>query len=360
MSQRFLAALGVFTAMAAVVCLVPISAANHAKAAAAPPAATQNPTWFPSRSPWGDQDLQVEVAAHIWDVSGNLEGPTADADGNIYFTDAVAGNRIFRLGTDGTVSLFRQPANRAPGLVFDAQFRLIAAEFGDPATNTPGRITRTDLKTGKVEVLADSYQGTKLKDLNDVTFDGRGRIYFTYYGTDPLRGVYRIDTDGKLTRIVSATDVDTPNGLMVSPDDRTLYVIEANQTQGGRRAIRAFDLSPEGNASNPRVFHNFYPGRSGDGGTVDSEGNVWIAAGLNGPRGKTYCDPPIKMGCAETLDTKAGVHVFSPAGVLLKFIPITQDTVTNIAFGGPDLKTVYVTAGNTLYKFRSKIAGTRR
>src|SRR5262245_60864133 len=82
----------------------------------------------------------VEVAAAI---TTGLEGPTADQAGNVYFTEG-SNQRIWKLGTDGKLSVFRQPSNRANGLVFDTQFRLIAAEAGDPATKTPGRVTRTD------------------------------------------------------------------------------------------------------------------------------------------------------------------------------------------------------------------------
>jgi gluconolactonase len=97
------------------------------------------------------------------------------------------------------------------------------------------------------------------------------------------------------------------------------------------------------------VFYNFSPGRSADGLSIDRQGNVYASAGLHQPR-----------GTAETLDTKAGVYVISPAGKLLRFIPIPEDLVTNNAFGGPDLKTLYITAGKTLYKVRTQIAGLSR
>ena len=143
------------------------------------------------------------------------------------------------------------------------------------------------------------------------------------------------------------TEVGRP--LVVSPDDRTLYLIETNQGEGGARMIRAYDLSEEGTVSNMRVFHDFSPGRSGDGMTIDSEGNVWVAAGLNRRR-----------GTSETLDTRAGVYVFAPTGELLELIPIPEDTITNVAFGGDDLRTLYITAGKTLFQLRNDIPGTRR
>jgi gluconolactonase len=161
--------------------------------------------------------------------------------------------------------------------------------------------------------------------------------------------VYRIDAPGKLTRILAAPDIQRPNGIQVSPDDRTLYLIEANQAQGGARMIRAYDLKPDGTVSGMRVHYNFYPGRSADGMSIDTAGNLYASAGMNQLRGSS-----------ETLDTKAGVYVISPGGKLLKFIPIPEDFITNNAFGGPDMKTLYVTAGKTLYKVRTEIAGLPR
>jgi gluconolactonase len=290
----------------------------------------------------------VEVVATITPASDTecgacLEGPAVDAAGTVYFTD-LPRNRILRLGTDGTVSTFRQPANNPNGLVFDPQFRLLAAERGDPAAKTPGRITRTDMKSGRIEVLAEKYEGASFGVPNDVTFDGRGRVYFSAGGN-----VYRIDTDGTLARVVAAPVVDSSNGVMLSLDDRKLYVVEMNRGPNGPRRIRVFDLGPDGAASNPRVFHEFFPGRGGDGMAIDVEGNLYVAAGMHKPRGTT-----------ETLDVRTGVHVFSPAGKLIEHIPIPIDIITNVAFGGPDLKTLYVTSGTTLYKVSNKTAGTRR
>ena len=113
--------------------------------------------------------------------------------------------------------------------------------------------------------------------------------------------------------------------------------------------IRAYDLDPEGTVHNMRVFHNFYPGRSADGLCIDTRGTLYAAAGLHSRR-----------GTSETLDTRPGVHVFSPAGKLLDYIPIPEDTVTNCAFGGADMRTLYVTAGKTLYQVRTETPGLRR
>jgi gluconolactonase len=278
------------------------------------------------------------------------EGPTVDRDGTVYFTDIIT-QRIMKLGADGVLSTYRENSNVANGLMIDPQGRLIACEgapFERPGVKLAGkpRVTRTDLKTGRLEVIADSYEGKPLTGPNDVTIDGKGRLYFT-----DLAGaaVYRVDAPGKLVRILAAPDIQRPNGIQVSPDDRTLYLIEANQAQGGARLIRRYDLQPDGTVRNMRVHYNFSPGRSADGMSIDTHGNLYASAGMNQLR-----------GTSETLDNKAGVYVISPEGKLLQFIPIPEDFITNNAFGGADMKTLYVTAGKTLYKVRTEIAGLPR
>lgn len=278
------------------------------------------------------------------------EGPVADRDGNVYFTELVF-QRIMKLTPQGALSVFREQSNNANGMLIDPEGRLIACEgaasqrMGVMQTFKP-QITRTDLRTGKIEVLADSYQGKPFVGPNDVTIDSQGRLYFT----DLTGGaVYRLDGPGQLARILATPDIQRPNGIQISPDDRTLYLIEANQTQGGARMIRAYDLRPDGTVANMRVHYNFYPGRSADGMSIDLQGNLYASAGMGQLR-----------GTSETLDTKTGIYVISPRGALVKFIPIAEDYITNNAFGGPDMKTLYVTAGKTLYKLRTDIAGLPR
>ena len=307
-------------------------------------------TMMPAPAADAASERSVGVAATV----AFTEGPTVDADGNVFFTD-LRNSRIMRLSTDGELTTFRQPSNRANGLIFDSQWRLLACEGGDGDGLLP-RVTRTEMETGELEVVADSYEGKQLHQPNDITIDGRGRIYFTdrpgpnsRSDQTGLHGVYRVDPDGTIERILTEPEIERPNGIVISPDDRTLYLIEASQVEGGARMIRAYDLSDEGTVSNMHVFHNFYPGRSGDGMTIDSEGNLYVAAGLHRLR-----------GTGETLDTPCGVHVFSPEGELIELIPIPEDTITNCAFGGADLKTLYVTAGKTLFQVKTDITGTRR
>ncbi len=316
----------------------------------------------PTPSESGVEPAPATVPPRPVDVAATIaftEGPTVDADGNVYFTnlrtDRRGVSRILKMSLDGSVDIYREPSNRANGLIFDDQWRLLAAEGGN-GTDVLPRVSRTNVETGEVEVVADHYEGKQLHQPNDVTIDGQGRIYFTdrpgpnvIPEQTGVHGVYRVDPDGTIDRILTEPEIERPNGIVVSPDDDTLYLIETAQQEGGARMIRAYDLAEDGTVSNMRVFHDFYPGRSGDGMTIDSEGNLYVAAGLNRLR-----------GTSETLDTVAGVHVFSPEGELIEHIPIPEDSITNVAFGGDDLRTLYVTAGKTIFRVRTDITGTRR
>jgi gluconolactonase len=270
----------------------------------------------------------VEVATTV----AFTEGPAADRDGNVYFTEFT--NRRILKFSEGKLSVWRADSNGANGLVIDAQNRLVACESD--------RVTRTDLASGVVEVLAHG----GLQAPNDVTLDGKGRLYFT-----DMRGaaVYRIDAPGQFTKILGRPEIEVPNGIQVSPDDKTLYLVEANQAKGGARMIRAYELRPDGSVGTMRVHYNFYPGRSADGLSIDERGNLYAAAGLNRTR-----------GTSETLDTRAGIHVISPEGKLLRVIPVPEDLLTNCAFGGPDRKTLYITAGKTLFRTRVDVPGLPR
>jgi len=294
--------------------------------------------------------LAAPQAPEIATTVAFTEGPVADRDGNVYFTELVF-QRIMKLTPQGVLTVFRESSNNANGMLIDPEGRLIACEgaesrrMGVLQTFKP-QVTRTDLRTGRVEVLADGFQGKPFVGPNDVTIDSKGRLYFT----DLTGGaVYRLDGPGQLARILAVPDIQRPNGIQISPDDKTLYLIEANQAQGGARMIRAYDLRPDGTVANMRVHYNFYPGRSADGMSIDSEGNLYASAGMGQLRGSS-----------ETLDTKTGIYIISPRGELVKFIPIAEDYITNNAFGGPDMKTLYVTAGKTLYKVRTDIAGLPR
>ncbi len=284
-------------------------------------------------------------------VTGNkifTEGPAVDAGGNVFFTNL--GEILRWEPAVRRLSVFRKPSNAANGLAFDRQGRLLACEAAD---GTNGRVTRTDMKTGAITVLCDRFNGFPLGAPNDVCVDAAGRVFFTsrLANTNPATGnvnsVYRIDPDGRTARVLAAPAIDMPNGLAVSPDNRTFYLIDADGRAHRARSIRAYDLKPDGSLANPRVFHDFYPGRSGDGMRVDAAGNLYVAAGLHRTR-----------GTSETLDTRPGIHVFTPQGRLVAFVETPEDTLTNCAFGGPDGRTLYVTCGKLLLSLPTRQPGS--
>jgi gluconolactonase len=278
---------------------------------------------------WPDAKLEK-----LWSEGEFTEGPAYGPDGCVYFSDI--GNRIMKYDPrTNKTSEFRNPSGRANGLEFDARGRLLAAE----GANTGGkrRVTRTE-KDGTITVLADNYKGKKLNSPNDLTVDARGRIYFTdprYVGKEKreiaTESVYRIDPDGTVTQLI--TDVQKPNGIVVSPDMKTLYVADSNP--GGNQHLLAYPLKADGSVGKKKLLHDFGKGRGIDGMCVDARGNVWGAAGS----GKA-----------------SGVYVFSPAGKKLAFVPVPE-VATNCVFAGKDRKTLYVTAGKSLYRIKTNVKG---
>ena len=280
------------------------------------------------------------------------EGPAVDAEGNVFFSDIVS-NLILKMNPQGQVSVFRSDSGRTNGNAFDAEGRLISCEGSGLGAGGRRRIVRTDMKTGETTVLTEQYNGRRYNSPNDVCVDAQGRIWFTdpRYGdrTDmelDIEGVYRLDETGRVTRIAGQPQVQKPNGIATAPDGKTLYVADSNDEVGGNRKIWGFDVSPQGALSNRRQLHDFEQGRGGDGIRTDMQGNVWIAAGIRTPR------PP-----GEVTDVPQGIYVVSPQGKLLGRIPIPEDYVTNLAFGGPDRKTLYVTAGTSIYKVPVTVSG---
>ena len=272
------------------------------------------------------------------------EGPSWDSRGLLYF---VGGDSISKRSADGKIQIFRRPAGGANGTLLDPQGRLLVCEA------SARRVTRTEVD-GSINVLADAFEGKKFNSPNDLSIDSKGRIYFTdpRYGKRDtmemrdaqgslIEGVYRIDSPGKVTRIIGL-EVQRPNGLLVSPDDHFLYVADNNNNQeGGARKLWRFDLKTDGsvNPSTRKLIFDWHTARGPDGFKMDQAGRLYVAAGLN------RANPPF-----ETIDEfKAGIYILSPQGKLLEFVPIPRDEVTNCAFGGADLKTLFVTAGGSLW-----------
>lgn len=290
---------------------------------------------------------EVRLESRVEDQEVFTEGPAFRAATSELFFTNVPVSKILRWNpAERKLDVFREQSNQSNGLLFDPDGRLLACEGG------AGRVTRTDLQTGEVQVLADRYRGFPLAAPNDLCLDRRGRIFFTSRpgSPDPSQGnvnaVYRIDPDGSLTQVLKWPQIHMPNGIVISPDSRTLYLIEAHPEAAYHRDIRAYDLAEDGALENERVLINFHPGRSGDGMCIDREGNLYVAAGLHKTR-KT----------SETLDTKPGIHVISPSGKLLAFRETPVDTITNCTFGGADKRTLYITCGNQLLSLRTTIPG---
>lgn len=323
------------------------------------------------------------AAAHLWGVPGGqapraeelfppgtvarplglvafTEGPAWHPDGGVYFSD-VTNDRIMRRDPQGAMHVFRHPAGRANGLAFDNQGRLVACEGADVGGNR--RLTRTE-PDGSITVLADRYAGHRFNSPNDLSIDGRNRIYFSdprYGSADdleqrddagrPVAGVYRVDPDGTIERIISG-EVARPNGLEVSPDDHTLYVVD-NDTSGpgANRKVWSFALDAAGRVvpESRRLVYDFGNSRGGDGLALDSAGRLWVAAGLNLP------NLPVEDGAHA-----AGIYVLSPTGDRLGFLPVSEDMVTNCTFGDTDRKTLYITAGHKLWSVRVTTPGYTR
>jgi gluconolactonase len=289
-------------------------------------------------------DDLLAPGATLEKVVGDLrfsEGPAWHPDGYLLFED-IPRNRIMRLDAGDKASVFREPSGRANGLCFDREGRLVAAEGN--SSDGGRRISRTE-KDGRVTTLADRFAGKRLNSPNDLTIDAAGRIYFTdprYGNQDGVEqdkeAVYRIDPDGKLTRIIDT--VTRPNGIAISPDQRTLYVAD-NREGGAKRVLVAFDLASDGSASNGRVLHDFGAGRGIDGMTIDSAGRIWATAGTK---------------------ENAGVHVFeiSPNRQAARRITIvkTPEDPTNCTFGGPQRDVLYVTTATSLFRIRASVKGS--
>ena len=281
------------------------------------------------------------------------EGVSVAPDGTVYFsditftdqTDMKAGNIWKHNPETGETTIFRSPSGMSNGTKFDAHGRLVVAEGADFGGR---RITRTDMTTGKSEIIAGLYNGKPFNSPNDLSIDEQGRIYFTdprYAGHEPVEqpifGVYRIDPDGSVHLVV--TDAGKPNGVAVSPDQKTLYVISHDNgamgsfpedipLRSGNMALLAYDLSPDGTATFRKTLVDYAPQDGADGMIVDAEGNLYAAV---------------------RDETRPGVRVYTPEGKELAYVK-TPDKPTNVAFGrGKSSGRLYITAENCLYSIQT-------
>ena len=282
-----------------------------------------------------------------------LEGPAFDGDGNLFFSDII-GNQIYRMTPAGEITVFRTDSGRTNGNTFDAEGRLISCEGAEFGPHGRRRLVRTDLQSGQIEILTERYQGKRYNSPNDVVVDTHGRIWFTdpFYGDDRsalelnTEAVYRIDRDGSVACVLAQPEIERPNGLAITPDAKTLFVVDSHTRPGGHRKIWAFDVAEDGQLTGQRLVFDFGRGRGGDGMRLDQRGNLWIAAGINHPR-----------HAGESADVPAGVYVMTPLGELLGCIPIPEDLCTNLTFGGAGRQMLYVTAGKSIFQIPLAVPG---
>lgn len=254
------------------------------------------------------------------------EGPTADAKGNVFFTDQP-NNRILKWSVDGKLSVFMEPAGRANGMFFDANGNLLvcADEKTELWSVTPD---------GKKTVIVKEYQGKPLNGPNDVWARPGGGIYFTdpfykrpwwSYEDMPQDGqhVYYVARDGKIKRVIS--DLTQPNGIIGTPDGKNLFVADI-----GASKTYKYDILSDGSLTNKTLFCAM----GSDGMTIDSEGNLYL--------------------------TGKGVTVFDKTGNKIDFIKVPENWCANVCFGGADRKTLFITASKGLYAIKTRVKGTNQ
>ena len=286
------------------------------------------------------------------------EGAAVAPDGSVYFSEItftfvtkMQAGHIWRYDPEsGETKVFRSPSGMSNGIKFDAKGRMVVAEGADYGGR---RVTRTDLATGKAEIIAGLFEGKPFNAPNDITIDEKGRIYFSdprYLGHEPIEqpvmGVYRINPDGSIHRVI--TDAGKPNGVAISPDQKSLYVVSNDDgalgfdrlpldapLHKGRMALMAYDLHEDGTATFREVLVDYAPQAGPDGLVMDVEGNLYVAV-------------------RDT--TRPGIYVYSPQGKERAYIP--TPVPTNVGFGREDRsKLLYITAGTSLYSIWVKKEG---
>lgn len=299
----------------------------------------------------GPQLFQQDAELTAYGDVGAGEGPAWHPDKGLYFS---GGGRVTLRALEGELQNVELPGGGANGLMIDPEMRLVACQPGAK------RVIRIE-SDGTLTVLADNYLGAKFNSPNDLTIDSKGRIYFTdprYGNRDGMEirdavdrmveGVYRIDAPGEVVQII-AHEVDRPNGILVSPNDEYLYVADNNNDNvGGARTLWRFNLNDDGSIdpATKKLIFDWQDSRGPDGLEMDTAGRLWVAGGRNEPV------PPY-----ETNAFAAGVYILSPDGELLGAIPIPQDETTNVTFGGEDLRTLYITAGGSLFSMATAVPG---
>ena len=268
---------------------------------------------------------ELFVAQEFTPVDGftsGIEGPACDADGNLYAVNYERQHTIGIVTPDGDASVFVELSlgSIGNGIRFDSEGFMFIADY------TNHNVLRVDMDTREISIYAHE---PTMNQPNDLAIGANDIIY----ASDPNWGastgqIWRVDTDGTVTLLEA--DMGTTNGIEVSPDEKVLYVNESAQ-----RNVWAYDLSPEGDISNKRLLIQF-PDFNMDGMRCDIEGNLYI-----------------------TRHGKGTVAKLSPAGEVLLEVPLTGKLCSNIAFGGPDGRTCYVTMADrgNVEVFRTDVPG---
>jgi len=289
---------------------------------------------LPVPAAFAQDEIKVEGLGTIGKprkIAGDLkftEGPAADRSGNLYFSDIPA-DRIYKIDASGKLSVFREPSAHANGLMVNAKGEIVACEMD-------GRVVAIAPDGKIVRVIADKYNGNRFNAPNDLVIDRQGGVYFTdpsFRAPKPppqdKLGVYYVHPDGKVIRLID--NLPNPNGVILSPDEKTLYVIPSGQAD-----MMAYPVEAPGKLGPGRVFCTLKQpegkkGTGGDGLTVDTNGNLYITSQL-------------------------GLQVFSPKGKLLHIITLPEQPA-NATFGGKDNKTLYVTARTSVYEVPTSMTG---
>jgi gluconolactonase len=255
------------------------------------------------------------------------EGPAVDSQGNVYFTDQP-NNKILKWSVDGQLTVFCDHCGRANGLYFDRKGNLISC------SDQENELWSID-QNGNNSVLVADFNGKKLNGPNDTWVHPSGGIYFTdplyprpYWKRSPDmqqdgQHVYFLSPDRKnLVRVIN--DLQQPNGIIGTPDGKTLYVadIKAGKTY-------KYVIQPDGSLSGKTLFAPM----GSDGMTIDKKGNVYL--------------------------TGKGVTVFNSKGEKTDHIPIEAKWTANVCFGGKDMKILFITASESFYGLKMKVSGVR-
>ena len=255
------------------------------------------------------------------------EGPAPDADGNVYFTDQP-NDKILVWTVGGKLETFMDGCGRSNGLCFDKDGALWAC------ADEKNELWKIDVKTKEKTVVVKDHAGKLLNGPNDVWVRPDGGAYFTdpfykrpYWKRGPAeqdkQAVYYVSPDGKLSRVEDG--LKQPNGVIGTPDGKTLYVADI----GDRKTYR-YAVQPDGTLKDRALFCEL----GSDGMTLDDEGNVYL--------------------------TGRGVTVFDKAGKKVAQIDIPEPWTANVCFGGKDMKTLFVTAGTSLYSIPMRTKGVVR